>query len=184
MHVDPTNSLWEGILQRASALRRRYANLADVPQDTWSLVNRVALDKFQGRMTTEGNDRDHCFGLWTKAMVCVLNDIGRKERRRADRTPGRRVPLSDSVVLDADSEDLDGHTLEELEAVLSTLVERDEQMGERKSLLVALRYFEGLSWPQLASALGSSVRRVRDEWSVTRAWMRLELKRRGVDPDA
>ena len=177
--MDPTPSLWEGILQRASALRQRYGNLADAPQDTWSLVNRVAAEKFQGQVVPDTNDRDHLYGLWTKAMYCVLNDLHRKEQRRDDRNPGERIPLSDELAVTREE---DG-ALKALEEALHELVRRDEKMGEQKGMLVALKYIEGLSWEELATTLGSSVRRARDEWAVTRAWLRRELKRRGFDLD-
>ena len=178
--MDPTTSLWEGILRRASALRRRYGNLADAPQDTWSLVNRVAADKFQGRVDPEARDRGHLYGLWSKAMVSVLNDLSRRERRRGDAAPGGRVSLSDGA-LAARPETEEAERLAALEKALQALAEHDAAMGERKALIVAFKYFEGLTWEELATAMGSSVRRTRDEWAVARAWLRRELKRQGVE---
>lgn len=169
--MDPTPSLWEGILRRASSLRKRYGNLAEAPQDTWSLVNRVAAEKFDGRVVPAARDRSHLYGLWTKAMVSVLNDLHRKERRRERVERAASEPAAD----ERDEDDL-----RQLEESLQDLARQDAAMGERKALLVALRYFEGLTWEELASALGSSVRRTRDEWAVTRAWLRRELKRRGA----
>lgn len=172
--MDPTPSLWEGILRRASALRRRYGNLSEAPQDTWSLVNRVAVEKFQGRLVPEARDRGHVFGLWTKAMVSVLNDLHRRSRRReryaAEPGPEPRSPAETNE-----------ESVAQLAEALQDLARQDAEMGEHKALLVALRYFEGLTWEELASALGSSVHRTRDEWAVTRAWLRRELKRRGVE---
>jgi DNA-directed RNA polymerase specialized sigma24 family protein len=176
--MEPTQSLWEGILRRASALRRRYSRLGDAPQDTWSLVGRVAAEKFQGRVEPEG-DRSHFFALWTKAMVSVLNDLSRRERAR-----GARQPLvAGSAGEPAEPSARDEESLRSLEQALQALARQDAEMGEKKALLVALRYFEGLTWEELATALGSSVRRTRDEWAVTRAWLRRELRRAGVELD-
>jgi DNA-directed RNA polymerase specialized sigma24 family protein len=172
--MEPTPSLWDGILRRASALRRRYANLAEAPQDTWSLVNRVAAGKLHGQAEPGGGaGRDQTFALWTRAMVSVLNDLHRRERSR-----GPREELDAEL---AAPPACDEETLAGLQEVLRDLARQDAEMGESKALLVALRYFEGLTWDELASALGSSVRRTRDEWVVTRAWLRRELRRRGVD---
>jgi DNA-directed RNA polymerase specialized sigma24 family protein len=168
--MDPTPSLWEGILRRASALRRRYANLAEAPQDTWSLVNRVAAEKFAGQLAPDARDRGHVYGLWTRAMVSVLNDLHRRAR----------PPASAALEHVAGGEEPRDEDLRVLAEVLDELARQDAAMGERKALLVALRYVEGLTWEELASALGSSVRRTRDEWDVTRAWLRRELERRGV----
>ncbi len=177
--MDPTPSLWEGILQRASRLRRRYGNLGDAPQDTWSLVNRVAADKFRGRLVPDADNRDHLFGLWNKAMVSVLNDLHRKDQSREDRQASRRVPLSNEMA--ERPENVDVESLRALDEALRKLAEQDREMGEKKALVVALKYFEGLTWAELASTLDSSVHRVRDEWAVGRAWLRRELKGRGID---
>lgn len=186
--MDPTPSLWEGILQRASALRRRYANVADAPQDTWSLVGRVAAEKFAGRLDPAARDREHLVALWTRAMRCVLNDLHRRQRGREAAVPGERVPMDEAL---GDEARLGGargpfepdETLAILAEALRELAERDERLGEEKALLVALKYSEGLTWEEIASTLGSSVRRARDEWDVTRAWLRRELRRRGVELD-
>ena len=177
--TDPTPSLWEGILRRASSLRQRYGNLAEAPQDTWSLVNRVAAEKFAGKALPEATDRDHLFGLWTRAMVSVLNDLHRRQNRRArpEELAGAHL---DAPAIDARDDDHE-EALRELHEALQELAAQDQRMGEHKALLVALRYFEGLTWEELASALGSSVHRTRDEWAVTRAWLRRKLKHRGVE---
>lgn len=184
--MDLTPSLWEGILQRASALRRRYGNLSEAPQDTWSLVNRVAADKLGGSPVASGRDRSHVYGLWTKAMYCVLNDLHRRQSRR----PARITDEPLSQVIDprveeqhVDQQRSDAESLALLEETLRELARRDGEMGEEKALIVALKYFEGLTWEELASTLGSSVRRMRDEWAVTRAWLRRELRKRGVELD-
>lgn len=176
---DPTPSLWEGILRRASALRRRYAGVGEAPQDTWSLVNRVAAEKFAGRVEPEDLERSQLFGLWTRAMVSVLNDLVRRDRTPAGGEDGPRRLAEAEADATAERDD----ALRQLHEALGDLARQDADMGERKALLVALRYFEGLTWDELASALGSSVHRTRDEWTVTRAWLRRALVRRGIELD-
>lgn len=177
MDHEPTPSLLEGILRRASTLRRRYANLDGGPEDTWSLVNRVAAEKFSGSVEPRANDRDHLYALWTRAMVSVLNDLHRRERRGGPHRASAPLPSQHGAPAPARDEE----ALRVLDEVLAELAARDESMGEQKALVVVLKYLEGLTWEQLATALGSSVRRVRDEWAVTRAWLRRELRRRGVE---
>lgn len=180
--MEPTASFWEGILRRASSLRQRYGNLADAPHDTWSLVNRVAAEKFAGQAVPAARDRGHALALWSKALVSVLNDLHRKQRRRALLT-GARVPLADGEEVAQAASDGPDERLQALETALADLARQDEAMGENKALIVALKYFEGLTWEQLATTLGSSVHRVRDEWEVARAWLRRELRRRGFQLD-
>jgi RNA polymerase sigma factor (sigma-70 family) len=49
-------------------------------------------------------------------------------------------------------------------------------MNPRQSQVVELRYFGGLSEEVIAEALQISVRTVRREWSVARAWLYRRMK--------
>jgi RNA polymerase sigma factor (sigma-70 family) len=64
------------------------------------------------------------------------------------------------------------------------LIELDEALTEldaldpRKSRIVELRFFAGLSVQETASAMGLSERTVLRNWSLARAWLRLELQKK------
>ena len=58
-----------------------------------------------------------------------------------------------------------------LDEALSKLAKVDE----RKSHLVELRFFGGLSEAEAAQVLNSSLRTVQREWSLARAWLFREL---------
>ena len=49
------------------------------------------------------------------------------------------------------------------------------RFDERKSWLVELRFFGGLSEEETAEVMKSSVRTVQREWSLARAWLFREL---------
>jgi RNA polymerase sigma factor (TIGR02999 family) len=51
----------------------------------------------------------------------------------------------------------------------------------RKSKLVELRFFGGLSAEETAEVMGISTRTVEREWRLARAWLRRELNRGGDD---
>jgi DNA-directed RNA polymerase specialized sigma24 family protein len=53
----------------------------------------------------------------------------------------------------------------------------DAIMDPQKARLVDLRYFAGLSIPEVAAALGVSTATVGREWAVARMWLRRELER-------
>ena len=55
-----------------------------------------------------------------------------------------------------------------------------EQIDVRKSRVVELRYFCGLSVEETAAALAVSQRRYRD-WRLARAWLRRELRQGSTD---
>jgi RNA polymerase sigma-70 factor, ECF subfamily len=60
-----------------------------------------------------------------------------------------------------------------LDDALNALAEKDL----RKSLIVELRYFGGLSIEETAEALGISATTVRREWTMAKAWLRREMRR-------
>jgi RNA polymerase sigma factor (sigma-70 family) len=49
-------------------------------------------------------------------------------------------------------------------------------MNPRPSRIVELRYFGGLTEPQIAETLKISERTVRRDWSLARAWLYRELQ--------
>jgi DNA-directed RNA polymerase specialized sigma24 family protein len=58
-----------------------------------------------------------------------------------------------------------------LDEALTALEARDS----RKSDLVRLRYFAGLSIEQAAEALGVSVATANNDWSYAKSWLRLAM---------
>jgi RNA polymerase sigma-70 factor (ECF subfamily) len=53
------------------------------------------------------------------------------------------------------------------------------KMNDRQGRVVELRYFGGLSEEEVAGVLDVSVRTVRRDWSVARAWLFRELEQTG-----
>ena len=58
---------------------------------------------------------------------------------------------------------------------LEEALERLAEMDERKSRVVELRFFGGLSIKDIAPLLGVSQRTVEREWQFARAWLHAEL---------
>src|SRR5262249_33564179 len=54
-----------------------------------------------------------------------------------------------------------------------------EKIDPRKSQIVEMRFFGGLSQEETAEALHVSVATVRRDWSLARAWLSRELKKKG-----
>jgi RNA polymerase sigma factor (TIGR02999 family) len=98
----------------------------------------------------------------------VLIDHARR-RATARRGGGRqRVPL-DAVVDYFEDQGLD------LVAVHEALDRLAERNG-RQAQVVTLRYFGGLTVPEIAEALGVSVGTVERDWRIARAWLSNELQ--------
>lgn len=127
------------------------------------LVNEVCI-RLLGWDQARWQNREHFFGVSAQMMRRVLVDIAR--RRRADRRGGGaaiRVALDD-VDLPAPAIDVD---LVAIDRALDLLASKDP----RKTRVIELRFFGGLSMEETAQALGVSLRTVHSDWAFARAWL-------------
>lgn len=122
----------------------------------------------EGRM--QWQNKAHFFALAAQVMRHVLVDHARAHRTEKRGKDHTKIPLEDARLLPAETH-LDLLALDE---ALRTLAEKDE----RKSRLVELRYFGGLSIEETAEVLGLSPTTVRREWTMTKAWLRREMRSR------
>ena len=116
----------------------------------------------------ELKDRAHFFALSSRVMRQLLVDHCR--RRRAAKRGGGRVPMGLEDVAGPDQ----GTELPILE--LDEALQRLGALDERKSRVVELRFFGGLSVPEVAEVLEVSVRTVEADWTMARAWLKRELE--------
>lgn len=130
--------------------------------NTTALVHEAYL-----RLTESGNgrwnDRSHFFALASRAMRFVLVDHARA--RSAEKRGGgvREVSLDEGVLPPEDrSEDLLA-----IDEALTRLEQHDARLGQ----LVQLRFFGGLSYEEVAEAVGLSVPTVKRDWVRARAWL-------------
>jgi len=114
-------------------------------------------------------NRAHFFGTAAQIMRRVLVDMARS-RGRAKRGRGQvHVSLSEAERQPA----MDRADLMALDDALKAL----EEVDARKSRVVELRYFGGLSLEEAALVMDVSVATVRRDWSLARAWLFRELSR-------
>lgn len=99
-------------------------------------------------------------------MRRILVDQARK-RHAAKRGGGQaRIPLEDGVL----SSERDADVLVVDEAI------RDlAELDARHAKIVEMRFFGGLTEPQMAEALEISERTLRREWRICRAWLKRRL---------
>jgi RNA polymerase sigma factor (TIGR02999 family) len=122
----------------------------------------------EGRM--QWQNKAHFFALAAQVMRHVLVDHARAHRTEKRGKDHTKIPLEEARLLPAEI-DLD---LVALDEALRALARKDE----RKSRLVELRYFGGLSIEETSEVLGLSPTTVRREWTMTKAWLRREMKSR------
>jgi RNA polymerase sigma factor (TIGR02999 family) len=115
-------------------------------------------------------DRAHFFGMAANMMRRVLVDYARS-RDRAKRG-GEAIQVS--FVEAANVAAPQAADVLALDEVLKEL----EEIDPRKSRIIEMRFFGGLSMEEAAEALNVSIATVRRDWSLARAWLFRELKKR------
>ncbi len=145
----------------ASRLMRR--ERADHTLSPTAVVHEAVIRLLGEAVLEKAADRSYLFAAAARAMREVLIDHAR--RRAADRHGGgrQRVPL-DAVVDYFQGQGLDLIAVHE---ALDRLAERDE----RQAQVMTLRYFGGMTVPEVAAALGVSVVTVERDGRVARAWL-------------
>jgi len=133
-----------------------------------ALVHEVYL-KLAAQNPGEWQNKAHFFALAAQVMRRILVDYARTRQREKRGGPRTKIALDDALHLSAPSDP----ELIALDDALSALTEKDP----RKSLIVELRYFGGLSIEETAEALDISSTTVKREWTMAKAWLRREMRR-------
>ncbi len=149
----------------ASGLMRR--ERVDHTLSPTAVVNEAVIRLLGEAVFDRAADRSYLFASAARAMREVLIDHAR--RRAADRRGGgrHRVPL-DAVVDYFQGQGLD---LVAVHEALDRLAERDG----RQAQVMTLRYFGGMTVPEVATALGVSTVTVERDWRLARAWLAGQL---------
>jgi RNA polymerase sigma factor (TIGR02999 family) len=132
-----------------------------------ALVHEAYL-RLVDQQQVDWGSRAHFFGVAAKIMRSILIDHARR-RRAAKR--GGAVP---QVTLGAAVEDVSSGANLDLLALDEALI-RLAEYDPRKSQVVELRYFGGLSLEEVAEVLGVSLATAKRDWITARAWLKREL---------
>jgi RNA polymerase sigma-70 factor (ECF subfamily) len=135
---------------------------------TTALINEVYLRLVKVK-EVEWQDRAHFFAVSAQLMRRILTDFARSHGYQKRGGGARQVPLDEACTASPDP----GVDLVALEQALTRLGETDE----RKSRVVELRFFGGLTVDETAEVLQVSGETVMRDWSVARAWLLRELDR-------
>jgi RNA polymerase sigma-70 factor (ECF subfamily) len=132
-----------------------------------ALINEAYLRLIEWR-SVAWQDRAHFFAVAAKMMrrILVNHAVSRGRRKRGGQTVV--VPLDEAQAVPGAGRGADIVALDEALMKLA-------KVDERKSHLVELRFFGGLSEAEAAQVLNSSLRTVQREWSLARAWLFREL---------
>jgi len=114
--------------------------------------------------------RTHGLALGAQAMRRLLMDHGRHQKRQK-RGGGAHPIALDDLLKAAKTQEVPIEDLLTLEDALKRL----EAIDPRAAQVISLRFFAGMSSPEVAEHLGVSVRTVEGDWTHARAWLKRAL---------
>ncbi|HEY0727144.1 MAG TPA: sigma-70 family RNA polymerase sigma factor [Pyrinomonadaceae bacterium] len=133
---------------------------------TSALVNEAYLRLADQKVVWQ--NRAHFFAVTARVMRHILIDHARRRRYAKHGGEARQVSLGDA----------EGMSLERAAELIALEEALDElaQLDQRKSRVVELRYFGGLSLEETAEALNISLMTVRRDWRAAKTWLYRRLK--------
>ncbi|MEW6212742.1 MAG: sigma-70 family RNA polymerase sigma factor [Acidobacteriota bacterium] len=155
---------------RAVAARYLRRERQDHTLQPTALVNEAYL-RLIDQKQVQWQNRAHFLGVAAQMMRRILVDHA-KSHNRAKRGGGaRKVSLDEAVALSQERAD----DLVELDEALTALAAFDE----RKSRVVEMRYFGGLSVEETAEVLKVSEITVARDWKLAKAWLYTHIENYG-----
>jgi RNA polymerase sigma-70 factor (ECF subfamily) len=130
--------------------------------ETTALVNEAYL-RLVGGEKIDWQNRAHFFAVTAQVMRHILIDHARRRRFLKRGGEARQVSLEEASAM--------------TEVRAAELINLDEALDElakldpRKSRVVELRYFGGLSLEETADVLEISIMTVRRDWRAAKAWL-------------
>jgi len=153
---------------RRIARRCLHGERANHSVQATDLVNEAFL-RLVDVQHVDWQNRTHFLALSARLMRRVLVDLARS--RRADKRGGGAVRVTfDEAAIGGVAPDADVIRLDD---ALQALADLDD----RKSRVVELRFFGGLTVDETAVALQVSSKTVLRDWEFARAWLQRELTR-------
>jgi RNA polymerase sigma-70 factor, ECF subfamily len=136
----------------------------DISIQTTELINEAYLKLVEQR-ESDWQNRAHFFAVAARVMRNLLVDHAR--RQQFAKRDGRKIALDEIQIASPET----AVNLLALHDTLNRLAEFDE----RKSRIVELRFFGGLSAQETSEVLGVSEITVKREWLKAKAWLYDEL---------
>lgn len=152
------------------AHRHMAGERAGHPLQTTALVNEAYL-RLVDSSRVRWQNRAHFFAVSAQLMRRILVDAARARRKLKRGGDAIHLSLDEALSLSSAQPEADVLALDE---ALTTLAAFDE----RKSRVVELRFFGGLTVEETAEVLKVSAMTVMRDWGLAKAWLLRELERR------
>jgi RNA polymerase sigma factor (TIGR02999 family) len=166
--------LWAIVLPELSRLAHRYMGheRPNHTLQTGALVNEAYLRLVDWR-NADWRNQAHFLGMCARIMRQILVDHARSHGYQKRGSQHRIESLDDAATVSP--------AVNEQFVDLDDALTRLASISKRKSDVVELRFFGGLSVDETAAALGVSRLTVIRDWNFARAWLLAEMS--GENPD-
>lgn len=152
-------------LHRIARRAWSWQNQGNTLQPT-ALIHEAFL-KLAGSDNTSFQNRGHFMAVACTAMRQILVNHALSHRAAKRGSGGIAVSLDDvQLAVHQEAEEV---------VALHEALDRLQAVDPRKSKVVEMRYFGGLSIEEIAEALGVSVITVNRDWRLARAWLNREM---------
>ena len=130
-----------------------------------ALVHEAFL-RLENQPTASWENRAHFLGIFSRTMRQTLTNyaIARNRQKRGGK---------DRLELAAEFYESRAIDVTRVDEALREL----ERLDPRQSQIVELRFFGGLTVPEISAAMGISVATVQREWALAKVWLHRELSR-------
>ena len=135
-----------------------------------ALVNEAYL-RLIGTRHVNWQNRAHFLAMAARVMRRILVDFARSKQYQKRGGGAVRVTLVDDIALSAEP----GRDLVALDEALKALAKVDE----RKSRVIEMRFFGGLTVEETAESLRVSPETVMRDWKLAKAWLLRQLRQDG-----
>ena len=156
---------------RKIARRHMAGERQDHTLQTSALINEAYL-RLVDQQDVAWQNRAHFFAVAAQVMRNILIDHARRNRGLKRGGGVHRVPIEEALIMSEER----ARELVALDDALKALASFDA----RKSRIVELRYFGGLSIEETAEILKVSRVTVTREWRAARAWLHREVAGAGT----
>ena len=140
---------------------------ADHTLQSTALVNEAFI-QLMGSQPAQLQNRAHFVAIASRLMRQILMQYARS-RRANKRDGGYRLALEEIADLPIAGD-------EELVA-LDDALEELTRIDDRQGKIVQMKFFGGLSAPDISRVLGISLATVERDWATARIWLRREMSR-------
>jgi RNA polymerase sigma factor (TIGR02999 family) len=132
-----------------------------------ALVHEAYI-RLLGNSSVNLQNRGHFIAVASRLMRQILVDYAR-ERGAAKRDGGCRIALEylDALPLAGDAELL----------ALDDALKELSRIDERQAKIVEMKFFGGLSAPEISEVLGLSRATVDRDWATARVWLHRQIKK-------